>query len=107
MMLALSLAWLGVGLLVLANPERAQRALACKPGPVLAWLTRTMGAGLLALAAWPLACETSTALSVVALLLAAMALSSLAALLLPLRPRLYAASMPLSALTAAISWCCA
>jgi hypothetical protein len=104
MLLSTSLAWLGIGLLVLANPERARRALGLGPSPILAWLLRCAGAGLLAVSGSPIAPEAGGALTVVSALLVAMALASISVLVVPLRPRYYALTLPLCAVVAAFSW---
>jgi hypothetical protein len=106
MISALSLGWLGIGLLVLTSPQRAPQLLSREPGRPIVWLARTLGAGLLVPSAWPLAAASGTALRLVAMLVATMAMTSLAVLLVPLRPRLYAASVVGAALTAGISWLC-
>ena len=106
MMLSFSLAWLGVGLLVFANPVRARQVMSLTPDTASAWLTRIVGGGVLLGSAWVLAAELGSALSIVAALIAAMVATSVAALLASVSPRLYAASLPVSALAAALAWSC-
>jgi Protein of unknown function (DUF3325) len=103
MLLSISLAWLGIGLLLLANPQRARQLLGLQPGALLRWLARLTGTGLLVLSAWPLAPAPGGALTLVTFLLVAMGVASSAVLLMPLRPRLYLLSLPISAACAILS----
>ena len=103
MLLSASLAWLGIGLLVLADPGRARQLLRLEPRAVLRWLARLTGAGLLLLSAWPLAPAPGGALTLVTLLLVAMTMASSAVLLMPLRPRLYLLTLPFSAACAILT----
>ncbi|HEU4579248.1 MAG TPA: hypothetical protein VFS67_13380 [Polyangiaceae bacterium] len=108
MMLSLSLCWLAIGLWVLADARRAQRAglaqLALAVGERRAWLSRGVACLLLAGAALPLWQQEGIALGSVSLLLVLSAGLSLAVLALPLRPRWYLASLALSSLSAASAW---
>lgn len=104
MLLSISLAWLGSGLLLLANPRRARQLLGLEPGALLGWLARLSGAGLLVLSAWPLAPAPGGALTLVTLLLIAMSMASGAVLLMPLRPRLYLLTLSISAACAILTW---
>jgi hypothetical protein len=104
MLLSASLAWLGVGLLVLADPRRARELLRFESGAALRWLARLTGAGLLVLSAWPLAPAPGGALTVVTLLLVAMGVASSAVLVMPLRPRLYLLTLPVSAACAILAF---
>jgi hypothetical protein len=108
MVLALSLCWLGTGLCVLADAERARRVWR-RPWSEGArtWLQRWLGAALVLASALPLVQREGGALGVVALLVTLMAVLSGAVLLFPLRPRWYAASVALSGCFALASLACA
>jgi hypothetical protein len=101
MLVAFSLCWLGIGLWVLADPGRMQRALALAPSSLRSAAARLAGTGALALAAWSLAFPVS--LVVVVLLILFMTTLTMAVLLFPLRPRIYALTLPLAALVAAVA----
>jgi hypothetical protein len=106
--LALSLCWFGTGLWLLADAERLKRLGWQR---LVALLLRARwgrgvrcGAGALLLAAaLPLVQLDGGALGGVALLLALMAVLSVAVLSFPVRPRLYAASVALSGLLVLVS----
>jgi len=103
-LLTACLCWFGVGLLYFAAAPRLRTLLRVEiPYPARGLLRAT---GLIALAASACALQGTApgALVLVCELLAVMAASSIAALLAPVRPRLYAASLPLSALLAAACW---
>jgi hypothetical protein len=100
--LAGCLCWLGVGLWLLSDAARARRL-----GPTAPRLTpagsralRLLGGMLVLGAAVPLGRDLGAALAVAALLVLAMTVLSLAVVLFPLRPREYAASLPMALLLA-------
>jgi hypothetical protein len=99
-------AWLAVGLLVLAEPARAQRVLAWRASGVGSWLLRGLGTAALVIGAWLLVPRCGNVLAVAGMLLVAMACASIAVLLVPLRPRLYAATVAAAGLVAlaAVLW---
>jgi len=109
--MAAALCWLGVGLWLLAHPPRAARALPASAPAALARLRaltpararalRLLGIALLLAASLPLSRELGAALAGVGLIVLAMTALSLAVILFPLRPRLYAASLPVALLAAA------
>jgi hypothetical protein len=106
--LALSLCWLGTGLWVLADAERLKRVGWRRLAALLrsagwSWCVRCGASVLLLAAALPLVRLDGGALGGVALLLALMAVLSVAVLSFPVRPRLYAASVALSGLLALVS----
>ena len=103
MISSLALCWFGVGLLLVADPARMERVLGRSPAPLVSWLLRGLGTAALVASAWALRSELSGALVPVAALLGAMATCSLVSLFAPLRPRLYALTIPASALVAAAS----
>jgi hypothetical protein len=111
MFLSACLAWLGVGALALASPRRVERLYASRSSrwwrralsDGLRWPVRAAGWLLLLVSARPLAPEATPSLTVLAALLQAMAVASVAALLMPVRPRLYALSLPLTAAGAALA----
>jgi hypothetical protein len=101
--------WLGVGLWLLADSARALRL---RPPLVAAafaltrgWVRALRGAGgaLVLGAGLQLIRELGLALAAPALLVLAMAVLSLAVLIYPLRPRWYAASLPLALAVAIVS----
>ena len=100
---ALALCWLGIGLWLLADATRANRVAPVPVTPTRARLLRTAGGLLIAAAAAPLARELGIALGLTALLVLAMAALSVAVVLFPVRPRWYAASLPLALLLALVS----
>jgi len=99
-MLALSLCWLGTGLWVLADAGRAQRVAPLRVTATHGWLLRALGTALLLWCWVPLSREEGSALGGVAWLLSLATALSLAVLTFPLRPRLYAVSIGLAAVTA-------
>jgi hypothetical protein len=89
--LVIGLAWLAVGLLVVAG--RASHVLAWRVPLAAAWPLR-LGAGVaIALGVWQLASRSGVALASAGMLLAVMACASIAALVVPLYPRGYVASV--------------
>jgi hypothetical protein len=106
---ALALAWLGVGLLVCASARRAPPILLVllarggRGAPVgVRWTLRALGVAALGACGWALAPGCDGALVLVALVLTAMACGSIAALVAPLRPRLYLASVIAAAVVSAM-----
>ena len=106
---ALSACWLATGLWVLADGARLERLGSRQLAAALlrsgwlarwAWCVRGGAAALLVVAALALVQRQGAALGLVALLLALSAVLSVAVLAFGLRPRLYAASVALSAVLA-------
>jgi hypothetical protein len=102
MALSFSLCWVGIALIVLAAPERLRAVLPLEPSRLASRVMRLLGSLGVLLAVFALAPETGSALAVVGTLVSVMTVASLSALLVPLRPRLYAASVPVVALAAAV-----
>jgi hypothetical protein len=94
MTLASALCWLGVGLWLLADAARVRRLAALSLTAAPASALRISGGVLLLGAVVPLERELGAPLAVVALLVIAMAALSLAAVMFPLRPRWYVATLP-------------
>ena len=97
MTLAGCLCWLGVGLWLLSDAARARRLGPTAPSltPSRSRALRLLGSLLVLGAAVPLGRDLGAALTVAALLVLAMTVLSLA-VLFPLRPRGYAASLPVA-----------
>ena len=104
MIAAFNCCWLGVGLWMLASQKRGARSARQHARPRLAWLMRVVGTLAFVAALRVLAPSVGVALGVVALLLATMTVSALAALTAPLWPRCYTVTVPLSAALAAAMW---
>jgi hypothetical protein len=102
MTLAGCLCWIGVGLWLLSDAARTRRLGSMAPSltPSGSRALRLLGGTLILGAAVPLGRELGAALAVAALLVLAMTVSSLAVVLFPLRPRGYAASLPVALLIA-------
>lgn len=100
MIVAACLSWLGIGLLWLTDAARATRVLGFALLARSPWVLRSFALVAFAASPWAARAEARGALVLVAALVAAMAASSVAALLAPLRPRWYAASIPVAALLA-------
>jgi hypothetical protein len=94
--LAAALCWLGAGLWLLADGARLRRLAAVPLTRAGALGLRLSGGGLVLGAGVALERELGAALATVALLVLTMAALSLAVLLFPLRPRWYAASLPMA-----------
>lgn len=95
------LSWFGVGLFFFASAPRLWQTLRAEIPNAARWALRVFGFAALLASVRAIESEAPGALAFVGALLAVMASSSVAALLAPLRPRLYAASVPLAALFAA------
>ncbi len=95
--------WFGIGLLLFESTAGRSKPRRRLP-QAARWSLRAFGLAALAASAWAFDRETRGPLALVGALLALMAVSSVAALLAPLRPRLYAATIPLAALLAAACW---
>ena len=104
MIVSALLCWLGVGSLALANPKRLERVLGRRAPSAATWVLRAFGLGALLASVWIMRTELDGALALVSALIALMVASSIAALLAPLRPRLYASSMPLALIAASYCW---
>jgi hypothetical protein len=102
MTLAGCLCWLGIGLWLLSDAARARRLGLTAPRltPPGSLALRLLGSVLVLGAAVPLGRELGAALAVAVLLVLAMTVSSVAVVLFPLRPRGYAASLPVALLIA-------
>lgn len=102
MTLAGALCWLGVGLWLLTDAARARRFGPSTPSLTPGWsrTLRLLGTGLIIAAVVPLGRDLGAALAFATLLVLAMTVSSLAVVLFPLRPRWYAASLPVALLIA-------
>jgi hypothetical protein len=102
MILAGCLCWLGVGLWLLSDARRTRRLGPTAPSLTPSWsrALRLLGGMLVLGAAGPLGRDLGAALAVAALLVLAMTVLSLAVVLFPLRPRGYAASLPVALLVA-------
>jgi hypothetical protein len=99
-MLALSSCWLGTGLWLLADARRARRVAPLRLTALHVWLLRALGTAVLLWCLVLLTREQGSALGAVAWLLSLATALSLAVLTFPLRPRLYAASIGLAAVSA-------
>lgn len=102
MIASFALCWLGTGLLLAANAERMRLFLGRAPTPSASWLLRGAGTAAMVGSVWALRSELEGALILIAAMIAAMGVTSLSSLLAPAWPRLYALTVPLSALVAAL-----
>jgi hypothetical protein len=104
MIASFCLCWLGIGLFMLSRPQRTSRVFPRSPGARGLMLARLGAWTALLGAAATVMRESPSALGFVTLLLGLMAALSVAVLVFPLRPRLYAASLPMVGLVAVGAW---
>jgi hypothetical protein len=104
--LASALCWLGVGLWLLADAARMRRLAALRRPAAAARALRISGGVLILAAVVPLVRDLGAPLGVAAMLVLAMTVLSLAVVVFPLRPRWYAATLPVALVIALASVIC-